>query len=99
MSPITDHELQLEDVPEQARPHFEKELAEMTHAEKIVRRFHQYLRNRTSIGSGTVVDYVKAAVRIFVENEDPRDVPNADATIRQMKRMTELRRKNGERGE
>lgn len=91
MIPITDHALQLHDVPKIARPYFKKTLPELTRGQRIVKKFHKYLRYKTPLSSGTTIDYVKAAHYIFVEDQDPEDVTNGQPTVDKMKEMVETR--------
>ena len=97
MIPITDHALQLDDVPEEARPHFDKELEQMSYAWKIIKRFHLWLREETELNPGTRTDYVRAAIAIFIHDEDPQDVANADAAIKAMRKMTDSSLNAGDR--
>lgn len=85
---MTDAALKLEDVPEKARPHFQKQLEDMTYNEKVAKRFHRWLRKETDLDRGTRRSYVDAAWEIFVNGEDPADVSDADAAIKKMKQMT-----------
>lgn len=89
MIPVTDAALALDDVPEEARPHFEQELAGVGRDEQIVKGLHQYLRNQTGLSAGTRRDYVKAAYAIFVDDADPVETPNADAMLRKMRAFVE----------
>lgn len=81
-------ELTLDDAPEKARPHFQKELADMSSVEKKVKRFHLYLREDTDLSAGTRRDYVKAAWAVFVNGKPAADVSDGQAM---MKKFTAFR--------
>lgn len=69
-------------------PHLEEPLEKH---EATVREFHHYLRNKTSLSPGYVVDMKKAAHRLLVNEEDPDTVPNADTAIDKLKEYIEWR--------
>lgn len=93
---MTDAALKLEDVPEEARPHFQKQLADMSSVEKKVKRFHLWMREETDLSAGTRRDYVKAAWAVFVNGQPAADVSDGQAM---MKKFTVFREEMEQKGE
>lgn len=85
---MTDAALKLEDVPEKARPHFRKKLAEMSKPQKTVKQFYRWLRKETDLDRGTRRDYVDAAWAVFVNGKPAVDVSDGRAM---MKKFTAFR--------
>lgn len=65
---MTDAALKLEDVPEEARPHFQKQLADMTYNQKVVKRFH--LWPTTSLTARSVISHLDRPSFVVERNHD-----------------------------
>lgn len=91
------NDLNLDDLPQDFIDHIQD--MDLTAEEKVVWNFHRWLREETSLYSGTILDYRQAVYEILVEDKDPAFVTHAEAAVQKLREYADSGRNTGDAGE